>query len=99
MRAEPMPALPPKTDIEAASYVRFVPIADIMRSGRLGCRAIGSTSHFEGYKPRQQRGRIKLTNYAFDIAQAPRERMHWNDITVASRCQRDKAEIENRTGE
>jgi len=24
-----MPALPPKTDIEAASYVRFVPKADI----------------------------------------------------------------------
>ena len=76
--------------------VRFVPIADIMRSGRLGCRAIGSTSHFEGYKPRQQRGRIKLTNYAFDIAKGPRYRMHGNNVAESRRRQSDKTQIRDR---
>jgi len=42
-------------------------------------------TYFEGYKPRQQRCRIKLTDDAFDIAQASRNRMHRNNVAISRR--------------
>src|SRR4249919_1475199 len=55
-------------------------------------------SHFEGHKPCQQRGRIKLTNYAFDIAKGPRYWMHGNNVAESRRRQSDKTQIGDRVG-
>ena len=53
-------------------------------------------AQFEGHKPCQQRGWIKLTNNAFDVAETSRYRMHRNDVAVSCRRQGDEAQIENR---
>jgi hypothetical protein len=45
-----------------------------------------TAAQFEGYKSCQKRGWIKLTDYAFEIAQTPCDRMYWSDVAVTGGC-------------